>query len=252
MGIRRIRMIAALSTTLVLATTGGITATSAVAAAPSCDTRVNNNVSKLLECVDLAGVREHQAAFQSIADANGGTRVSGSPGYDQSVDYVVDRLTAAGWQTTVQPFQFQTFIALVPPVLEQVSPPPAGPIATSIFSYSGSGDVTAAVSRPADAGSGTEGCEATDFAGFPAGNIALIQRGGCTFGSKATNASAAGATAVVIWNNQAGVINGTLGNDFTLDIPVTSVTQEVGAQLAATPGLVMRVHTETFRGIATT
>ena len=253
MGIRRLRLIAALSTTLALVTTGGITATAAVAAPPSsCDSRVNNTVSKLLECVDLAGVREHQAAFQSIADANGGTRVSGSPGYDQSVDYVVDRLTAAGWQTTVQPFQFQTFISLSPPILEQVSPPPAGPIPTSIFSYSGSGDVTAAVSRPADAGSGSEGCDATEFAGFPAGNIALIQRGGCTFGIKASNAFAAGATAVVIWNNQAGVINGTLGNDFTLDIPVTSVTQEVGAQLAATPGLVMRVQTETFRGIATT
>jgi Zn-dependent M28 family amino/carboxypeptidase len=252
MGNRRFRLVAALSTTLALIAVGGISATTAAAAPASCDTRVNNTTAKLLECVDLPGVREHQAAFQAIADANGGTRVSGSPGYDRSVDYVVDRLTAAGWQTTVQPFQFQTFISLAPAVLEQVSPPPAGPIPTSIFSYSGSGDVTASVSRPADAGSGTEGCEAADFAGFPAGNIALIQRGACPFGVKASNAFAAGATAVVIWNNQAGVINGTLGNDFTLDIPVTSVTQEVGAQLAATPGLILRVQTETFRGIATT
>jgi Zn-dependent M28 family amino/carboxypeptidase len=252
MGNRRFRLVAALSTTLALIAVGGISATTAAAAPASCDTRVNNTTAKLLECVDLPGVREHQAAFQAIADANGGTRVSGSPGYDRSVDYVVDRLTAAGWQTTVQPFQFQTFISLAPAVLEQVSPPPAEPIPTSIFSYSGSGDVTASVSRPADAGSGTEGCEAADFAGFPAGNIALIQRGACPFGVKASNAFAAGATAVVIWNNQAGVINGTLGNDFTLDIPVTSVTQEVGAQLAATPGLILRVQTETFRGIATT
>ena len=42
----------------------------------------------LLECVTLEGVREHQAAFQEIADDNNGTRVSGSPGYDESVDYV--------------------------------------------------------------------------------------------------------------------------------------------------------------------
>lgn len=48
------------------------------------------------------------------------------------------------------------------------------------------------------------------------------------------------------------VLNGTLGNDFTLDIPVTSVTQEAGQQLAATPGLVLRVDISTFRGIATT
>ncbi|MET0781426.1 MAG: M28 family metallopeptidase, partial [Microbacterium sp.] len=180
------------------------------------------------------------------------TRVSGSPGYDLSVDYVLDRLTAAGWQTTVQPFQFQTFVSLAPPVLVRTAPQPITPIPTTILSYSGSGDVTAAVSRPADAGSGTEGCEASDFAGFPAGNIALIQRGGCTFAIKATNADAAGALAVIIWNNQAGEINGTLGNGFTLDLSVVATTQEIGQTLAETPGLVMTVQTETLRGIATT
>ena len=55
----------------------------------------------------------------------------------------------------------------------------------------------------------------------------------------------------MIYNNAPGVINGTLGNGFTLNIPVTSVTQAVGQQLAATPGLVMRLKTDTFRGIAT-
>jgi Zn-dependent M28 family amino/carboxypeptidase len=253
MGIRRLRPVAALSATAALVATGGIAATTVAAAAPSsCDSRVNNTIAKLLECVELEGVREHQAALQAIADANGGTRVSGSPGYDESVDYVVGRLDAAGWQTTVQEFQFQTFITLSPTVLERVSPPPAGPVETTILSYSGSGDVTAAVSRPNDAGSGNEGCEAADFAGFPAGNIALVQRGSCTFAIKATNAYNAGATAVIIWNNQPGVINGTLGNGFTLDLPVTAVTQAVGTELAATSGLVMRVKTDTFRGIATT
>jgi aminopeptidase Y len=95
-------------------------------------------------------------------------------------------------------------------------------------------------------------CESTDFGAFPAGNIALISRGGCTFGSKATNAFNAGAVGVVIYNNAPGAINGTLGNDFTLNIPVTSVTQAVGQQLAATPGLVLSLTTETFRGQATT
>ena len=48
------------------------------------------------------------------------------------------------------------------------------------------------------------------------------------------------------------MINGTLGNGFTLNIPVTSVAQAVGEQLAATPGLMLRLKTDTFRGIATT
>jgi aminopeptidase Y len=96
------------------------------------------------------------------------------------------------------------------------------------------------------------GCNAADFTGFPVGNIALISRGNCTFAIKATNAYNAGASGVVIYNNAAGTINGTLGNGFTLNIPVTSVTQAVGQQLAATPGLVLRLKTDTFRGIATT
>jgi aminopeptidase Y len=219
----------------------------------ACIYRNNDNPKKLLECVTLAGVREHQAALQSIADANNGIRTSGTPGYNASKDYIVQRMTAAGYNVSVQEFQFQTFISLTPPVLEQVAPPPAGPIENNIMAYSGSGDVTTAVTvlaaPPADA---TPGCEAADFAGFPAGNIALISRGACTFALKATNSYNAGATGVVIYNNIPGVLNGTLGNTFTLDIPVTSVTQAVGQQLAATPGLVLHLKTDTFRGIATT
>jgi aminopeptidase Y len=231
---------------VLLAAVVGLSRT-ALAGPESCESRVNNTHAKLLECVTLAGVREHQAALQAIADANNGIRVSGSPGYDQSVAYIVQRLQAAGYSPVVQPFQFQTFITLAPTVLEQVSPAPAGPVENSIFSYSGSGDVTAAVNTVSNFG-----CAAADFAGFPAGRIALISRGACTFAIKASNAFAAGAAGVIIYNNQPGVINGTLGNAFTLDIPVTAVTQAAGQQLAATPGLVMRLKASTFRGIATT
>ena len=71
----------------------GASASTAGAAPATCGSRTNNSLAKLLECVDLAGVREHQAAFQAIANANGGTRVSGSPGYDLSADYVEERLS---------------------------------------------------------------------------------------------------------------------------------------------------------------
>ena len=67
----------------------------------ACDTRVNNTIEKLLECVTRDGVREHQAAFQAIADANGGTRAAGTPGYDASFQYVVERMTAAGYNVTL-------------------------------------------------------------------------------------------------------------------------------------------------------
>ncbi len=214
----------------------------------SCGNRVNNTLEKLMECVTVDGVRSHQAALQAVADANNGIRTSGTPGYDASVDYVVSQLEGAGYATTVQPFTYQTFITLSPTVLEQVAPPPAGPVVTNIMSYSGSGDVTAPVSTL----STITGCNAVDFAGFTVGNIALISRGACSFAIKATNAFNAGASGVIIYNNTSGTLNGTLSSTFTLDIGVTAVTQDVGQALAATSGLVMRLKTDTFRGEATT
>ena len=76
------------------------------------------------------------------------------------------------------------------------------------MTYSGGGDVTAdghggRRQFPTGRHRGGHldaGCEAADFAGFPAGNVALVQRGTCTFGVKAENAQAAGASAVVIFN----------------------------------------------------
>ncbi len=217
----------------------------------SCKSRVNNTPQLLTECVTLDGVRAHQAALQDIADANNGHRMSGSAGFNASKDYVVQTMQAAGYTVDVQSFQFQTFYEITPSILEQVSPPPAGPIENQTFSYSGSGDVTAPVTAlsapPADP---SPGCEAADFAGFPAGHIVLISRGGCNFTIKATNAYNAGASGVVIYNNSPGTLSGTLGIGFTLDIPVTAVTQDVGLEFAATPGLVLRLKTDTFRGLA--
>jgi hypothetical protein len=81
-----------------------------VSAGPAaCDSRVNNTHNKLLECVTIEGVRAHQAALQAIADANGGTRAAGTPGYDGSVAYVKDTLEAAGYDVELNGFPF-TFV----------------------------------------------------------------------------------------------------------------------------------------------
>ena len=222
---------------LAVAAAAGTVAPPAVAAPPACDTRVNDTHAELAECITVAGVREHLAALQAIADANHGTRVSGSPGYDASVDYVVQRLTAAGYTPQVQSFTVNTFVSLGPAVMERVSPAPAGPVANTILSYSGSGDVSAAVTAlPGAATDPTPGCEVSDYDDFAVGRIVLVDRGACTFATKAQNAYAAGASAVVIVNDVVGDLNGTLGEGFALDIPVTSVTRAVGAELPPCPG----------------
>ena len=250
---RTARVLGPIIMTVALAASAAVAVPAASAAPPNCEVQVNNTYTKLLECVTVEGARDHQQALQEIADANGDTRVSGSPGYDQSVAYAEQVFEDAGLVVTRQAFQFQTFVSLSPAILEQTAPGPVTPLENTILSYSGSGDVTAAVTvlaaPPADS---TPGCEAGDFAGFPAGNIALISRGSCTFAIKATNAYNAGAIGVVIYNNAAGPVNGTLGNTFTLDLPVTGITQSLGVQLATTQGLVLHLKTETLRGIATT
>ncbi len=239
------------------------------AAAPAqkgCDSRDNNQYDKLLECIRLDQVRAHQAALQSIADANGGTRFSGTPGYDASVAYVVKKLKAAGYKPQVLSFDYLAYEVVGPSALQQIAPTPTTyqeGVDFGAITQTDPGDVTANVT-PVDLQLGlgnasTSGCQDTDFAGFPAGNIALLQRGVCTFEIKAENAAAAGAVGIVIFNqgdtagaDRQGIPAVTLTANNTSGIPVIGTTYSLGAQLASTPGLRMRVFANTFRQILPT
>jgi hypothetical protein len=99
-------------------------ALSCLLAAPAALADPGSDSAKLREAVTLKNIRKHQAALQAIADANGGTRAAGTPGYDRSVDYVVNRLRDAGYSPQLFPFSFDFFRELAPAVLEQTSPTP--------------------------------------------------------------------------------------------------------------------------------
>ncbi|NNE11641.1 MAG: M28 family peptidase, partial [Ilumatobacter sp.] len=237
---------------------------STLAGPKSCDTRSNNTVEKLTECVTLDGVRRHQAAFQEIADANGGIRTSGTPGYDASADYVAGQMEAAGYDVTMQPFTFNAFIQLGPSTLEQTAPVAttyAEGVDYDLMAQTDPGDVSGAVTAvDLDLGLGnssTSGCEASDFAGFTAGHIALVQRGACSFQLKAENAADAGAVGVIIFNQgnadgRFGLINGTLSSDYGGGVPVVFATYDRGVEWSTTSGLEMRLVADVFRGEATT
>ena len=237
---------------------------SAALAAPAssgCENRTNNTYDKVLECVRVEGVRKHQAALQRIATANGGNRFSGFAGYDASVNYVVNTLEAAGYDPEVQKFNYLAFEVVGPSALQQTAPTATTyreGIDFGAVTQSDPGDVTAAVT-PVDLQLGlgntsTSGCEASDFANFPSGNIALLQRGVCTFEIKAENAAAAGAVGIVIFNqgnttaaDRNGIPAVTLTANNTSGIPVIGTTYALGATLAGTPGLRMRVFANTLR-----
>jgi Zn-dependent M28 family amino/carboxypeptidase len=232
---------------------------------PRCR-RTATSVAKLLECVTLEGVLEHEEALQAIAEDNNGTRASGTSGFTDSIKYVEDRLTAAGYTVTHQEFDFFKFTVLGVSVLEQTAPNPATYVdGTDFFPtpHSEEGNVTASVT-PVDIQLGlgntsTSGCELTDFNGFPAGNIALIQRGTCTFELKAENAAARGAAGVLFFNqgnttdpSRQGLPAVTLSNGYTGGIPAISTTYARGAEFANTAGLVMHLFPNVSREPATT
>ena len=222
------------------------TAPTADANPTACAHRVNDTPRKLVDCVNKDDLWAHMVKFQQIADANPGadghpSRNSGEPGYKASADYVANVMRAAGYDVTLQEYKFPYSSIVGDPVFREESPTPrsfgldteyrpariAGSASAKL--QPAGGIVVPATPAPSSA----SGCSASDFAGFIQGNIALIQRGTCTFAQKVANAEAAGASAAVIFNEgnpgRVGVFNGGLsGNEH---IPVIFTSYAVGTQL---------------------
>ena len=131
------------------------------------------NTKKLRDAVTINGMLAHERALQRIANLNGGTRASGTPGYEASAAYVAERLQQAGYDVVEQEFTFPFFRDLADPTLtingEEYE--------TDTYTYSGSGDVTGTVvpaldnivpMNPASPDSTSNaGCEASDFTPAP-------------------------------------------------------------------------------------
>ncbi|MEV7430998.1 M20/M25/M40 family metallo-hydrolase [Nocardioides sp. NPDC092400] len=218
-----------------------------------------DRVAALVKSVDGPGVRKHLVALERIGDKHG-SRASGTPGYRASKNYVVNQLRKAGYHPQVQSFDFSYFEVTAPPVLQRTAPEPATFVEGTdfdILEYSGSGDVTGTVEGVDlaldDIENSTSGCEAADFAGFTAGNIALVRRGTCDFSVKVVNAQDAGASAVVLMNqgngeDRSGPFIGTLGGPVGT-VPAVTTTFALGRDLE---GDTVRVSTSTESETRTT
>jgi hypothetical protein len=183
-------------------------------------------------------LKAHLTALGTIAARNGGTRAVGTSGYSESVAYVTRQLRAVGYRPTVKTFSFDFFRETKPAVFERVSP---GLRHYEIgkdfvtFRYSGGGNLTGDV-VPVDFATPSSGCEASDFAGFPGGAVALMRRGGCRFSDKAAVAQAHGAAAALIANDgspgHTAPLMATLFGPGTR-MPVLVVSSDVASELAA-------------------
>ena len=206
--------------------------------------------ARLAGAVSGQSATTHLQALERIADANGGNRAAGTPGYDASVDYVAGVLRQAGYDVQTPTFEARTFSvqserltvagAQIPAAALSFSPatPPAG--------------VTAPLAvLPPDP---TPGCDAADFAGFPRGAVVLVRRGVCPFGQKSQLAGAAGAAAVLVANTEDAPVEGTLG-DTPGVVPTAVVSRTDGDRLAARAGapisltLGTTIRTQTSRNV---
>ncbi|MEU6238692.1 M28 family metallopeptidase [Kitasatospora sp. NPDC047058] len=171
--------------------------------------------------------------LQRIADRNGGNRVAGSRGHDESAAYIYEQARRAGLKVSKQEFEYTFFQALserltvVSPQAEQV------PVIAMTYSASGpaAGLNAGLAVVPVD---DTTGCEAADYAaGTFTGKVALIKRGGCSFAVKQAAAADAGAAGAIVYNNVDGDLNGTLGDPAGGRIPTGGIGKAAGEALAA-------------------
>ncbi|MGQ0574532.1 MAG: M28 family peptidase [Pseudonocardia sp.] len=185
---------------------------------------------RLVEAVTGDGAYRHLVELQRIADAHGGNRALGTPGYDASVEYVAQALRAVGYAVETTTFTARAFT----PGTTRLAV--AGTeVAADVLEFSPNtppGGARGPLAVPAQ--DDTSGCEAADLAGVAAGSVVLVRRGGCSFAQKSSTAATAGMAGVVVANNVDGPIDGaTLGEDATATLPTVGVAQAAGDTLAA-------------------
>src|SRR5579872_3808034 len=167
-----------------------------------CRTRVNDTPEKLLECVQTSQLWPLLAQFQQISDQNPGpdghgNRDTGTPGYKASVAYVAGLVQKAGYKVTVQSYQYLATEVVGVPEFGTSDENYVLKRDWSVARLSGGGTVRASIQPVGGSGNG---CLGSDFARFTPGNVALLQRGACSFDTQVANSQAAGASAVVIYN----------------------------------------------------
>jgi Zn-dependent M28 family amino/carboxypeptidase len=174
--------------------------------------------TRLEQLVTVKGITEHQKALQTIADLNGGTRHTRTPGFAASAAYVKATLEKAGYDARYEMFNMPEWHEASPPVLQQVSPTSKSyRPGSAADDNSPSVDIIAFEHTPTKSltnvkvvptndivipspGGTTSGCELSDFPAATRGAVSLIQRGTCSFTQKLQNAVTAGAVGVILFN----------------------------------------------------
>jgi len=176
----------------------------------------------------------HLQKLQDIADANGGTRVAGSPGYDASVEYVAKTLRDKGFDVETPEFTMEVFT-----VRDEALTVNGKPFEAHVVDYSGATTAQGVTGRfvalPSD---DDPGCTASDYDGLDvAGAVVLVDRKPCLLSEKAAAAAERGAVAIIIANTEdEPVFSGSMEESDDVKIPVLSVSKGDGARLRSATG----------------
>lgn len=171
----------------------------------------------------------HLQRLQDIANANGGNRADGTPGFDASAEYVAQLLRDKGFDVTTP--QFTRFDTTAPgePTLTVASG--RYPVdQASLLVQTPAGGVNGPVVRPGV----PAGCAAADYpGGGAAGGIAVVDDTGCSVVDKQNAAHGAAALIVVSDPGRTGARTGLFPADYydQLTMPVAVVGAAGGTAL---------------------
>ncbi|KAK3320462.1 hypothetical protein B0T19DRAFT_486985 [Cercophora scortea] len=181
--------------------------------------------------IDESSLLSGAQTLHDIAAAHDGHRAFGTAGHNATVDFLYTSLTDLDYYTVTK----QTFTA--PYIGGNVSLTIDGaPLPVGIMMHG----PTSSQTRGPLIAVPDHGCKADTYAqaGDVTDKIALVARGGCTFATKAAQAKAAGAKAVVVYNTQParGVVTGTLGAPSAAHAVVVGISMEEGEKALARLG----------------
>ncbi|GAA4150717.1 M28 family peptidase [Actinomadura keratinilytica] len=169
----------------------------------------------------------HLRAWQRAADGSGGTRATGTPGFEASARYLVQRLQKAGYRVVRQPVPYEDHRVDI----ERAETSPDGAaVRVLMWRWSPStppGGIDAPLVAPtADS---SAGCEREDYEATPAdGAVVLLPRASCGFATQVRVAAEAGARAVLSYMptpRPDNIYRNHVYDPVSMTLPIASVTQ---------------------------
>jgi len=223
--VTRRRLAAALATAAAVAVTA--VACSQEPAAPS-----NELPHDLAQAVTVDAMFGHLRKLQEIADANGGNRAQGTPGYDASLDYVAGLLRDKGFEVETPEFERLGTVGGGNPSLT-VSSQRFSVEQASLLVPTPDGGLNAPTLRPGK----PAGCAASDYKGVTVkGAISVVDDTGCSIVVKQNVALAEGAVGLLVVSTSrpspAGLF--TSGYYGQLKVPVGVIDKTADAALRRT------------------